>query len=300
MPKISTPSLKSERKTIELRILVHIHLYYFDMWQELKQAVQNITVPYDLFVTVTEHNADIENDIRAFKSEARIILLENKGFDVWPFIKVLNDVDLNDYDYIVKLHSKRDMPLGTLANGFDLSGDRWRRLNLRFLETKENFNKVLSIFEINERLGMNADYRLICRKDGKGERNVAQEALKLLEFLNFTSKRHSFVMGTMFIARSKLLEPLKQLKLNFAPSNRGKDKTPYALERLFGYLIDAQGYQVKDVLNSPVRQIYGKIVAQTKGFIWRKKITSSGNTICKFCKIPVFIKTYQATNKEIN
>ncbi len=285
------------------RILVHVHLYYFDMWPELKQAVQNITAPYDLFVTVTEHNADIEKDILAFNSEARIILVENKGFDVWPFIKVLNDVDLNDYDYIVKLHSKRDMPIGTLRNGFDVSRDMWRKYLYAFLSNTTNFEKCLKAFEADKTLGMISDYRMIVKNEKKYP-ELVKKVTVTLNSLGFKANKHSsYVMGTMFMVQAKLFEPLKRLQLtekNFTTSKHsGKDELPYVFELLFGYLTEAQSYQIKDVLTSPTKQIYGKIFSILKNFLWRKKVTSSGKIVCKFCKIPVFVSKNKGGNNVV-
>ena len=152
-----------------MRILVHVHLYYVDMWPELKSAISHITAPYDLFVTVTEHNVDLEKDVLAFNSEARIIKVENKGFDVWPFISVLNSVNLNDYSHIIKLHTKRDMPAGTIRNGFDVSGGKWRRYLFAFLKSKRTFEKCLKAFDANITLGMITDYRLIVTNDRKNQ-----------------------------------------------------------------------------------------------------------------------------------
>lgn len=105
------------------RILTHVHVYYTRMWPEIETRLQNITEPYDLFVTLPLENEPLRADVLRFKPDASVSVVENRGFDVAPFIDVLNRVDLNKYDYVVKLHTKRDMPAGSLVNGFDLSGE---------------------------------------------------------------------------------------------------------------------------------------------------------------------------------
>lgn len=283
------------KRTVEqnqIRILVHVHLYYFEMWQELKQAIQNITAPYDLFVTVTEHNENIEKDILDFNSEARIIKVENNGFDIWPFIKVLNDVNLSNYKYIIKLHSKRNMSLGTIRNGFDVSGNKWRKYLYAFLANKTNFEKCLKAFEADQTLGMTANYQLIIKNEKKNK-NYTQKAQELLTDLKLQTSCSTYVMGTMFMARAKIFSEIKRITLtedSFAKSARATTNLlPCAFEILFGYLTVAQDYRIEDVLTSPVRQLYGKTVARLKNFVWRKKVTSSGKIVCKFCKIPIFI-----------
>lgn len=282
------------------RIFVHIHLYYFDMLPEIETRLRNITEPYDLFVTMPPENEPLRADVLRFKPDADVRVVENRGFDVAPFIDVLNRVDLNKYDYVVKLHTKRDMLVGTVRNGFDVSGEKWRRLSLRFLETRASLERILRAFETDETLGMFGDYRLICRKDGKGERQAADDAAAMIERLGLPAGRYAYVMGTMFIARAKLFEPLKRLNLTAADfvagteangeQQRGADPLPYALERVFGYLSGAQGYMIKDPLHGKTYQIAARIGSIVGRFLYRKKIGYDGKTVVKICKIPVFVK----------
>ena len=39
---------------------------------------------------------------------AKISIVENRGFDVGPFIKTISELNLDNYDFIVKLHTKRN------------------------------------------------------------------------------------------------------------------------------------------------------------------------------------------------
>ena len=275
------------------KILTHVHLYYTAMWPEIKTRLKNIGADYDLFVTLTAENESLRRDILTFKPDADVAVVANRGFDVAPFIDILNRIDLDDYDYIIKLHTKRDMPKGALVNGFDLSGDAWRTLSLRFLETREAFTRVLRAFEADKTLGMIGDYRLICRKDGKGERSSAHDAMAIMERLGLPSGRYAYVMGTMFMACAQLFNRLKRLSLtgtDFAVGERGADPLPYAMERVFGYLVGAQGMQIKDPLTSVARQFASKVIATVKNFLYRKKTTADGKVIVKICKIPLPIK----------
>lgn len=92
-------------------ILVHVHIYYPEMWYELRQCIQNI-VPhsFDLYVTMVEEHQDIITDIKDSFPSAKIKVVENRGYDIYPFIKILNNLDMDDYSYVIHLHTKRDMP----------------------------------------------------------------------------------------------------------------------------------------------------------------------------------------------
>lgn len=278
------------------RVLVHLHLYYQEMWPELKNRLKNITDDFDLFVSMIHPGEQIEKDILNFKPGAIIKIVENRGFDIASFLSVINSVDLDQYDYVIKLHTKRNLPLGTIRNGYDVSGDKWRRYLLSFLQAPETYNKSKSAFENDEELGMIGDFRLICKKD-KSNKDAVARAMNLLENMGFEKRQFAYVMGTMFMVRANLLPPLQKININadqFNPSkHRTDDVLPYAYERVFGYLITAQGHVLKDILSSPPKQLAYRISSLIRNFIWRRKIKSDGTIIVKFCKIIVFRKKLQ-------
>lgn len=88
-------------------ILVHVHLFYPEFWNEISACLKNISLPYDLVVTLVENDSKTIENIKGIKSDARIEIVENRGFDVAPFIKVMRENDLSRYDFVIHLHSKR-------------------------------------------------------------------------------------------------------------------------------------------------------------------------------------------------
>ena len=275
------------------KILTHVHLYYTAMWPEIKTRLKNIGADYDLFVTLTAENESLRHDILTFKPDADVAVVANRGFDVAPFIDILNRVDLDDYDYIIKLHTKRDMPVGTIRNGFDVSGNKWREYLYSFLQSDEVFEKVLKSFKADAKLGMIADYRLIIKNEKKN-RNVVEKAYEILNAHGIKADAPlSYVMGTMFMARAQLFKFLKRLSLtgtDFAVGERGADPLPYAMECVFGYLVGAQGMQIKDPLHTKAYQIISRVCSVIGHFLYRKKVGYDGKTIVKICKIPVWVK----------
>ena len=98
-------------------ILVHLHLFYPEMWLELKTCINNIaSYPFKLYVTMVNEHQDVINDIKMSFNYPHIEIVENRGYDIGPFINIINKTNLDDYSYIVKLHTKRDMIPGTLLN----------------------------------------------------------------------------------------------------------------------------------------------------------------------------------------
>ncbi len=253
-------------------ILVHVHVFYPALWQELKQSVLNIAPnPFDLFVTLVAPLHEIEADVRATFPDAVILHVPNRGYDVGPFIEVLNKADLSQYSYIVKLHTKRDMPQST-STFRGLAGEKWRQTALSFLKSPEIFNAYLIAFENNASLGMQADVRLIAREKG-----------------------HRFVAGTMFFARASLFKPLQDIHYDFAETSAHTEQAAHALERRFGALMEEQGFYVRDAVNDPTESelkmyfFYDCFIAPVIRFFYQRKVTKSGKVIIKVCKVPVCV-----------
>ena len=181
------------------KILTHVHLYYTAMWPEIKTRLKNIGADYDLFVTLTAENESLRHDILTFKPDADVAVVANRGFDVAPFIDILNRVDLDDYDYIIKLHTKRDMPKGFSLQGYDMSYGKHRSYLMNFINSENNFKKSLIAFEKDKDLGMIGDFRLICKKDKKGK-EVVKKGRELLVKAGFADMERSFILGTIFCA----------------------------------------------------------------------------------------------------
>jgi len=290
MPAISVSNLR--------RVFVHAHVYYPELWPRLREALENIVdVDCDLCVTMVEEHACLGGlceEICAFKPDVQIRVVENCGWDIWPFLDTLARTPLACYDYVVKLHTKRDYPTTKFINWFPMRGVRWREHLLAFLRTPETFRQCLQAFEGDPRLGMVADFRLIRdeRRDAAFFRDACTE---LLARLDLPRRPFSSVPGTMFMARATLLEPLKAFANAeaFDSSDRSvQNGFAHQMERLFGALAAAQGCTIEDVWTPLPRQRLGHALAQIFGrlsyFLYQDAITSSGHRLVKICRIPVW------------
>ena len=270
------------------RVLIHVHIYYAEMWPELKACLQNVFATTDcrLFVTIVAPNEALEKDIKAFCPAAAIEVVENRGFDIAPFLHILNKVDLQNFDYIVKLHTKRHITTKSFVfNGFDLSGDRWRQYLLSFCQTPENWQKTLRLLE-GDSVTMVSECHLISDAD----KSIDIPALRDFErrFGLVWRPHQAFVSGTMFAAKARLFLPLqhKISPAEFLPTTRdGTDKLPYLCEVLFGCLAP----------KNTIVSFDGKKASWRRGlaafgrFIWRHKI-SPQKEIIKVCGIPIYRK----------
>lgn len=272
-------------------ILVHVHVFYPYLWGELKICVQQIPCKFKLFVTLSEQSANISNDIKKSFPNANIKVVKNLGYDVGPFIELLSNIDLDNYSFVLKLHTKRDMPKGAKLKYFDVSGSKWREYALLSFKTKRNFEKCINAFFKNKNLGMITNYHLILNKE-YFDKKAAKEAKKYAEDLGFNANKYSFVAGTIFFCKAELLKPIQ--KLNFKiedfeepDKNHKNSSLAHVIERLFGVLVVSQGYKIKDVL-SIYNGIFNRIYLNVLNFLFSKKINAKGKLRIKICKIPIY------------
>lgn len=267
-------------------ILAHVHIYYPHLYKDIKECLLNITThKIDLFVTMVEEHSEVISDIKATFPNAKIEILENKGFDIAPFIHVINKVNLDDYDLVVKLHSKRDINSRPfLVNGFDVGGDKWRNYLLNFCKTEENWTKSLNLLNRDD-ITMVSDYHVILKQDDNVDTKYLDELEKKLKISY--SKEREFVAGTMFVAKANIFKPLqnklKSEEFSSSVRNTGDD-LPYACERIFGFVNDG-----KIVSFDEKKGVLERYIELILRFICTRKITDKKETI-KIFKIPVYKK----------
>lgn len=107
-------------------ILIHAHVYYPELWDELADCIDNIDQSFDLYVTTVCPNDALMRKITDRFAGAKILVCENKGFDIAPFFKVLDSVDLDSYRYLIKIHTKSNISQKIFLNGYDVFSAKWR------------------------------------------------------------------------------------------------------------------------------------------------------------------------------
>lgn len=279
------------------RILTHVHVYYPELWPEIKACLGSIDAgTYDLYVTMVQDYPDLVTDIKAFAPDAHCLVVANRGYDVGPFVHVLGLIDLNAYDYVIKLHTKRDMPAGALLGAFNMSGATWRQCALAFLRPRAHLQACLQGFANNPSIGMMAHHRLIVGQR-YGDKAALRACQDLCRKMGWPVRPFKYVAGTMFIMRARLLKPVVEMNLTFddfpAPTQDKPTTLAHVLERYFGYLVYAQNSTIQDGFTRGYAQVQNSLTkpfCYIWHFIYRRKETRSGNIIIKICKIPVYSK----------
>lgn len=238
-----------------MKIAAIVHVFYPEMWPELRDCLKVVSAD-DLTVTYVDEKSVVEAK-RDFPS-ARFILCENRGYDVWPFVTALKSIDPSAFDLVVKLHTKRDIVKNHpfVMNGALLNGSAWRDYLLAFVKTPEAWKATLAAFD-NPRVGLVADRHLVYGRS-EGGKNWFDDAVRELK-TNFSLRVPRgawFVGGTMFAVRGKLLKVFADHPFTadmFAASG-SHEPTTYAhlMERMLGLAVEAQGLRLA-AFNGSVR-----------------------------------------------
>jgi len=283
-----------------MKILATVHAFYPAFWPELVAGLRRVDAPCDIVVTVPEATPFVSTIKNDFPS-AHILFCENRGFDIWPFFKVLDTMGLSSYTHVLKLHTKRDVhrdpPM--VFNAFNYEGPRWRNALLDIISSEDTVAKCRSLFARDPTVTMIAGRDVILRRrdvDSPAVRKTFDDALRYAatEF-NIRPHKPEFVAGTMFFAKAEIFRPFlgRFSADDFAVS--AKDDTivtrAHLLERVIGFAACAAG-RIADPEDSMrwrhLKSDLHAFAAPIQKFLYQSKTTRNGAKIVKVCRIPVW------------
>ena len=276
-----------------MKFLVHLHAYYQDMIPEILSYIQILPPEdYELFVTLNQKNQQTRELILKNNPKAQIQIVSNRGYDLAPFLSVIKQVNLNNYDFVLKLHTKRDLPAPAELPSCRFQKDEWRNCLLGFLRSSEIFSDTLKMFEKFPQIGM-ISHRNLLMVSGKEDREANRRAAEIMQLMGLRIAKKQFVAGTMFICRAKLMQPLQKLPytdkdFDVPMANHQGGTLAHALERVLGWMILAQGYKIGSYEAWNLKAAIKKATYKLKRFLYRKHTNSKGVTHIKICKIPVY------------
>ena len=282
------------------RVLLVVHLFRQSQLKKLSsyiKAIQNADVSLTVYFSVVSLDDDLKKRLLNLVPHAQIVVVSNKGYDIGPFFQILQRVDLDDYDYIVKFHTK-DIRLGIICTfGKNmLSRRQWRNYLLNAVaENSVVFKNNLEHFKDDPTLGMIASSYLTV----KFPRDLSETSASIVECLNISQKTLDsslYVAGTIFMVRAKLLKSLVEkgcVKDEFQESNfRVKGGTlAHDYERIMCLTLQEQGYSIKGFDRSFWKDLAtSRIIGYIKKFLFSKRITNNGYILVRILMIPVYHK----------
>ncbi len=226
------------------KVAVILHLYYESCWDEIDYYLSNIAEPLDLYVSLGEHVSKATEDKLLLKfPNAVIYKLPNIGRDIAPFIHIFKSIDVNRYEAICKIHSKKSK--------HRVDGALWRNYLLgRLLGSSRKVQLIRENINDSD-VGMISPY--FHRLCSKNYINDNQELLsKLIEMHgeSYGSVSFDFVGGSMFWFKPQALEPLLFMDIgSFELENNQLDGTlAHAVERYLGYVVlKVQKMKIKEI-----------------------------------------------------
>jgi hypothetical protein len=243
---------KRKNDFLSAKIAVHLHLYYINQIKFIQLRLQSLDDwNYELYIS-TRPNARNLSKIRKAFPNAHIIIAPNFGFDIYPFFVFCQQIDLNDYDIVFKIHSKQRVPSDVIINSHNLGGFVWRNLMFdSILGTKKRAKKVIKKLYLSEKNGAIGAKKLYQANQQIYDHIDRNRVLDSFNNLGLELGKEEVIVGSVFACKSNLLQPIKNM--NLAPEyfylNYPKtwNEFPYVMERLVCFIFSAQGNSIKCV-----------------------------------------------------
>lgn len=237
-------------------IAIHVHVFYEELFQKILSRINLIPIKYDLYISTTseEKKLNIEKYlINSNHNNYEIRIFENKGRDIYPFIKQVRE-HYKHYKYICHLHTKKSMHKKFLG----LNWSEYLYKNL--IGSREIISDIIFDFEENDKLGFifpENYYEII-----KGIKEFENSYLSLHDinkkYMNFILKcifhkykvgeKLIFPVGNMFWAKTKAIYQIFNIKLKFPDElNQINTTIMHAIERIWLYLVKLNGYFYKKI-----------------------------------------------------
>ena len=237
----------------QIRLAIVVHIYYEETWPEIEKILLSIRHKFTPIFTTTYGRASLIERIHASFPDAKIRVVENSGRDVRPFLVLLEEGELDGFDYICKIHGKKSQE----SERSKLMGNLWRRrLFFDLLMGPHAIANIIDCFEKRRSVGIigsrtfrypnNAHPEPVCW----GENSARLYDLMARLRIPPESFHLDYFSGTMFWVRREALTSLRKLGLSaeFEPEAGKLDGAmEHALERFFSPSIVAAGYDVADI-----------------------------------------------------
>jgi predicted HAD superfamily hydrolase len=237
--------LLNNKTTANGKIAVHAHMYYVDLTNEFVSYLRNIPYKFDLYIS-TMRKKDIPVMYLKFQTIAnadKIVIKKSKnsGRDYGPMF-VLFGNDLKNYDYILHIHTKKSLRMGSEQAG-------WRHHLLNgVLGSKEHVMQCFDLMD-NHNVGLvySSTYQGIDFLIYSWILN-SRFAKKYFEKCGFEIKDEylNFSAGSMFWCKTDAIKQLFDLNLeweDFGDEEETIEGTlAHAIERIFGIACKYNNY----------------------------------------------------------
>lgn len=237
LPSDAAPRLKT-------RPCVVVHAWYPDAFGRVLDTLKTIDTPLRLIVTTSAEVAtSIETLLAKYGMAAELEVMENRGRDILPFLRVAYRLRNEGEDVVLKLHAKR--------SSHRTDGDQWHDELLTRLASRQRFVAIMDAFAVDPELGIVApEGHLLLLRDYAGANADQLDALRTRMGIAAAGPGpEQFVAGSMLWTRLAALAPLLDAHLDewaFEPESGQVDGTcAHAVERVFALSALASNLRVQ-------------------------------------------------------
>lgn len=238
------------KKIREVTFGIVIHAFYPEILEEILMdlAWSKQFKSFKLYVTTSSDKEFVVNNILDKSGfEYEILVCENKGRDILPFLRILPKLREDNIQFFLKVHTKRSL--------HRQDGEDWRRYIYNQLLSKSGFISALYKFMAtdNKKVGLvSPDHHVLSLLDYIGGNELALKALCDKYQVAFDENQiYHFIAGSMFYARMEVFDYIRDLdleSLKFDTENGQIDGTlAHVFERYFGILTISQGYSIQEI-----------------------------------------------------
>ena len=233
-------------KTQGSKFAIFIHLFYQDLVDEFVEAVSLARELEDLDVVVSIPDSWSEDEVLSMIQRldpVRLIVTENRGRDIWPFLQSVRVAADIRYEYICKIHSKKSTHLS--------EGEKWRRSLIQGLIGQNALTHVKLLISEDKKIGLLAPEESFhsCNDPSALRDNLVNVRMLLERLGRRDLLLNDFVAGSMMwlnFEAIKLLASESIEKTDFDVELGAIDGSiAHAFERIIPTLINAYGYKIQ-------------------------------------------------------
>lgn len=239
------PEASSESRR-DKPLAVVLHVFYPDLLPELLDQLRVIDVPFDLILT-NASGAPLDLSEPGAARSTRVVDVENRGRDIWPFLQVVQAGLLDGYDAVLKLHTKKS-PEGVATTLGASTGQEWRnQLVGSLLATEQTFRQAYDTVTTGPG-GLACNDASVAGPEAWSTDRRAVRHLARRIGVRCPAAALRFPAGSIYIMRGTLVPVLKELRMSAedfeGEASAAYTTTAHAVERLMGYVARSEGLDV--------------------------------------------------------
>ena len=243
--------LNNEKR--DVKVCVILHLYYIDLWDEFRSLLSNIHYNTDIYINLVDESmyrlnlVNFKNRVENEHKNCKVFINDNVGLDIGGSLLIFDYIlkEEKEYDYILKLHSKKSIHGGRINS---TKGEEWRNeLLYPILGSYKIVNNIIDLFTENPIIGMIGAKKWLYDKHNNiyHDSNMLNEYIKKFN-LKTTMDEIEYIGGTMFWVRFDIFKDfftknditriIRTFERNSFTDNK-KLKWTHAFERVFGMIV---------------------------------------------------------------